>query len=165
MSNPVLDNGLAGLAFARQTTLGLLEDIPQDKLFYQLTPGGNHAAWVMGHLAVTDDFVLTKAGGREAKCPAAWEKLFGTGSTPTGKPGDYPAVGEIKEHLNLRREELIGWFKSLDEAKLASPLPEGTEWLAKTHGGAMATLAIHEGLHAGQLTMIRRSLGLAPKFA
>ncbi len=71
MSNPALENGLTALGFARQVTLGLLEDIPEDKLLHQLTPGGNHTVWVIGHLTVTDDDFLAKVGGREAKCPEA----------------------------------------------------------------------------------------------
>lgn len=162
MSNPAQENGLAALGFARQLTLGLLEDIPDDKLFQQPTPGGNHAVWVMGHLTVTDDDFLTSVAGREAKCPEAWQSLFRMGSKPTDNPGDYPSVAELGQHLQFRREELIGWFKSLDEAKLESALPE--EFIAKTYGASMSTLAVHEGLHAGQLTTVRRSLDIGPKF-
>ena len=164
MSNPALENGLAALGFARQVTLGLLEDIPEDKLLHQLTPGGNHAVWVIGHLTVTDDDFLAKVAGREAKCSEAWHNLFGTGSKPTDNPGDYPPISDLRQHLNLRRRELVGWFKSVDEAKLASPLPEELGTIAKTYGASMSTLAVHEGLHAGQLTMIRRALGIGPKF-
>ena len=38
MSIPALENGLETLAFARKATLGLLEDIPDDKLRFR--PGG-----------------------------------------------------------------------------------------------------------------------------
>jgi len=164
MSNPAMENGLAALGFARQVTLGLLEDIPEDKLFHQITPGGNHAVWVVGHLTVTDDDTLAKLAGREAKCPEAWRSLFGMGSKPTGNPGDCPSISDLRQHLDLRREELVEWFKSLDEAKLASSLPEELGTIAKTYGASMSTLAVHEGLHAGQLTMIRKSLGSGPKF-
>lgn len=164
MSNPALENGLTALGFARQVTLGLLEGIPEDKLFHQLTPGGNHAVWVTGHLTVTDDVFLTDVARREAKCSEAWHKLFGIGSGPTDNPDDYPPTPELRQHLDLRREELIGWFRSLDAATLAAPLPEALETVAKTYGASISTLAVHEGLHAGQLTMIRRSLGMGPKF-
>ncbi len=164
MSNPALENELAALGFARQMTLGLLEDIPEDKLFHQVTPGGNHAVWVIGHLTVTDDDTLAKLAGRGAKCSAAWRSLFGMGSKPTDKPADYPPISNLRQHLNMRREELVAWFESLDEAKLASPLPEELGTVATTYGASIFTLAVHEGLHAGQLSMIRRSLGIGPKF-
>jgi hypothetical protein len=165
MATAVLENGLAALAFARRVTLGLLEDVPKDRLFHQLTSGGNHAAWVIGHLAVTDDTLLSGLGGRAPKCPKSWEKLFGMGSQPTGNPSDYPPVAEITERLSQCREELAAWFGSMDEAKLASPLPKDMETFAASHGALMSSLAVHEGLHAGQLTMIRRDLGIGPKFA
>ena len=56
---PDVESGAAEWAgcvgFSRAMTLGLLEDIPEDKLSYQPTPRGNHAIHVTGHLTVTDD--------------------------------------------------------------------------------------------------------------
>ncbi len=163
MSNQALENGLAALGFARQVTLGLLEDFPEDKLFHQLVPGGNHAAWIIGHLTVTDANYLADIARQEANCPEAWRNLFGIGSRPTDNPADYPTMPDLRQHFDRRREELLAWFKSLDASKLASPLPEELGTVAKTYGATMSTLAVHEGLHAGQLAMIRRCLGLGPK--
>ncbi|KPK45852.1 MAG: hypothetical protein AMK72_10460 [Planctomycetes bacterium SM23_25] len=59
MPKLVLTNGVAMLEFARRVTLGLLEDIPEDKLFYQPFPGANHALWIIEHVAWDDSFFLT----------------------------------------------------------------------------------------------------------
>jgi hypothetical protein len=64
MPKLVLTNGVAMLEFARRVTLGLLEDIPEDKLFYQPFPGANHAIWIIGHVAWDDNFLLTALAGR-----------------------------------------------------------------------------------------------------
>ena len=74
------------------------------------------------------------------------------------------SVSVLVQHLHRARTDIIKWFQSQSADKLASPLPEELGTFAKTYGASLSTLAIHEGLHAGQLTMIRRSLGLGPKF-
>lgn len=162
--NLALETGVNVLNWARSKTLGFIEDIPEAKLCHQPIPGGNHAAWVMGHLANTDDFFLSTLVGQPRKFPESWGKLFGQGSTPTPNTTDYPSLTEMKEGLRMRREELIAFFKSMDADKLASPLPDDIKDFAANHATLMTTLAWHEGLHAGQLTIIRKSLGIAPKF-
>jgi len=163
MSNLALESGLAALELARRSTLAFLEDLSGDKLFHQTAPGTNHAVWIMGHLGVTDDFFLSSVGGQEPKCPQEWNKMFGMGSQPTTNPKDYPPPSKIRDNLNDRRRELIAWFKSMDADKLASPLPKEWHEFAPTHAALICSVAWHEGLHAGQLTLIRRSLGLSPK--
>ncbi len=162
--NLALETGVNVLNWARSKTLGLIEDIPEDKLCHQPIPDGNHALWVMGHLGWVDDYFLSVVGDRPAKPPETWQTLFGITSTPKPNPGDYPSPTELKEAMHHRREELIAFFKSMDADKLASPLPDDIKDFAANHATLMATLAWHEGLHAGQLTIIRKSLGIAPKF-
>jgi len=165
MASNVIENGLAALKFARDATLGFLEDIPRDKVCHQLTAGGNHALWITAHIALTDDDMLSGVGGRKRRCPADWTKLFGMGSKPVGDLGAYPSYDEIKQALHERREELAAWFKSLSDAQASAPLPKDFEFFAPNQAALASSIAWHEGLHAGQLTMIRRDLGIAPKFA
>jgi len=164
MASNVIENGLAALKFARDATLGFLEDIPADKVLHQLTPGGNHALWITAHIALTDDDLLSGVGGRDRKCPENWTRLFGMGSKPVGDAGAYPAYDEIKQSLHERREELTAWFKSMNESQSAAPLPKDFEFFAPNHAALASSLAWHEGMHAGQLTMIRRDLGIGPKY-
>jgi len=165
MPKLVLTNGLATLGFARRSTLGFLEDIPEDKLCYQPFPGTNHALWIIGHLACTDNFLLTAIGGRQTDLPATWNELFGMGSTPQPDPDAYPPPAEVRQQLDARRDELIEWFKSMDGDQLVAPLPEDYQTFARDHAALMTSIAWHEGLHAGQLTVVRKTLGLKPKFA
>lgn len=162
--NFALECGLNALRFSRDVTFGLLEDIPADKLCHQPIPGANHAVWVLGHMANTDDSFLSALGARPAKFPESWGKLFGQGSTATPNASDYPSLDELKENMNIRREELTAWFSGLDDDKLAAPLPENLQHFASNHAALLSSIAWHEGLHAGQLTIVRKSLGIGPKF-
>ena len=164
MSNIALDNGIAALQFARQATLGLLEDIPADKLAHQPCDAANHALWIVGHLAHADDFFMTALVKRPSKCSDDWKKLFGMGSTPQPEADAYPGLPELTESLSDRREELLGWFKAMTPQDFARPLPEDMAQFAANRGILMSSLAWHEGLHTGQLSVVRKSLGIAPKF-
>ena len=164
MGSEVLENGLFALKFARSATLGLVEDIPKDKYCHPLTQGGNHVLWVLGHLAVVDDEFLHTLGARDKKCPESWGKMFGTKSRPSARAGDYPAVDAVTAALAARREELTAHFRSMSDAELNAPVPDSVGRFGSTVASLMSSLAWHEGLHAGQITMIRRALGLGPKF-
>lgn len=164
MPKLVLTNGVAMLEFARRVTLGLLEDIPEDKLFYQPFPGANHALWIIGHVAWDDNFFLTTLGGKQTDFPPAWNELFGVGSVLQPEPAAYPSLAEIRQQLEARRAGLIEWFKSMDGDQLVTALPEDYQTFARDYAALMTSIAWHEGLHAGQLTVVRKALGLKPRF-
>lgn len=164
MSNPILDNGLVALEFARRTTLTLVEEIPQDKFCHQPFAGANHPLWNLGHLAVTDDYFMNELAQRQRGCPEGWWQMFGMGSEPKASLGDYPPIQEVQEAMHQRREEFIGWFKSMDEKALSGPLPDQWKGFARSYGALMSTVGCHEAMHAGQITVIRKSLGMKPKF-
>ncbi|MBU0641554.1 MAG: DinB family protein [Planctomycetes bacterium] len=165
MAEMVLTNGLVAIGFARRATLGLLEEIPADKACHQIFPGANHALWIVGHLAAGENSFLTSLAGVTTDFPAEWNDLFATGSTPHPDPGKYPTLTEVRAQLDRRREELIRWFKDMSDEQLAAPLPAEYEAFARNHAALLPSIAWHEGLHAGQLTVIRKALGLPPRFA
>jgi hypothetical protein len=159
----LVENGLFRLDFARRITLGMLEDIPHDRWCLQPIPDANHAMWIGGHLAATDDFFLVKVGGRTSALPAGWNELFATSSKPVSDLGAYPAPSEIQRQLADRRKDLKSWFQSLKEPELLAPLPGGMRFAANV-AELMPSVAWHEAWHGGQLSLVRKALGLAPKF-
>ncbi len=164
MSNVIIENGMAALNFARNWTLELLSDIPQDKLTHQPCAGGNHALWIAGHIAYADDIFMTHVGNKPARFSDSWVKLFGMETTPQADAGVYPTLSELTNALADNREGLLAWFSSMGAEDLAKPLPEDWRSFAANQGILMSTIAWHEGLHAGQLTVVRKSLGLGRKF-
>ncbi|HRX85345.1 MAG TPA: DinB family protein [Phycisphaerae bacterium] len=164
MSNPMVEGGMTVLAFSRKALLGMLEDVPEEKWTHQPVTGGNHAAWIIGHIASTDNFFLTAVAGRESKLPAEWNELFGMGSTPTAELERYPAPAELRDKLAALRGDVLEWYGSLDERQAQAPLPEDLKMFAPCVGLLGNSMAWHEGLHTGQLTVVRRSLGIGPKF-
>ena len=164
MAHQLLEAGLTTMEFARGNTFSFIEEVPEDKWCHQPIPDCNHTAWIVGHLAATDDYFLSTLSGRPSCLPERFKELFAMGSKPVGDSSAYPSPSELKAKLSGCREDLVAWLKSLDETKLLSPLPGDLANFAPSHAALCPVLAWHEGLHGGQLTMIRKALGIAPKF-
>ena len=79
--------GKATLDLARIWTFKLTEGIPKDKLTFQPVPKTNHALWILGHCAVSDEH-FPKAMGADggAALDPSWGELFCMGYTPVDDP-------------------------------------------------------------------------------
>ena len=155
-----VDAGLSGLAFARGFTHKLIEGIPDDKLTHRAAPGSNHALWIMGHLAHSENSFCSKVSGNESVLPENYAKLFGMGSEPSDDASTYPSKAELLDSLDKARTALTDWLGGLNEDQLAAPLPEDYQMFGPNVASLASAIAYHEGVHAGQLIEIRRSLGL-----
>jgi hypothetical protein len=107
---------------------------------------------------------LVALGGREATLPESWASLFGPGSDPSDDAAEYPSAADVLYQLSAQRDALTAWFREMDSQRLRQPLPPNWARFGATHAVLMNTIAWHEGLHAGQLSVVRKSLGLAPRF-
>lgn len=163
MSRAVLEAGLSTMAFARKSLLALIEDVPAERLVHPPTPNGNHALWILGHLVWTDDFFLSGLSGSASLCSPHFVEQFGMGSTPVYRADAYPPLAELRTRAARHREGLEAYFRSLPDTRLNEALPEKYAFAAN-YMSLPGVLAWHEGMHTGQLTVVRRSLGLAPKF-
>ncbi len=164
MSSRELETGIATLNFARHMTMRLLDAIPDEHWFHAPLAAGNTAAWIAGHLAWEDDDCLEHlVEGRGSRLGASWSERFAQGTTPSVIAADYPTIAEIRTALATLREELSGFFTASAD-RLADPLPDGLHGFARDMAALMPFLACHEMIHVGQLTVIRKSLNLAPVF-
>ncbi len=158
------DVGLAALRFSRKLLSGMLDATPDGMWCAQPVAGINHPLWLMGHVAWEDDDILVTLTGGASALPDGWKAMFGTGSKPSSSLNDYPPVSEVRRCFDMTRESLLAWYGGLDEATLASPLPDALQGTAESYAALAGTLAWHEGLHAGQLTVARKLMGLPPVF-
>ncbi|RMF79602.1 MAG: DinB family protein [Planctomycetota bacterium] len=162
MSKAILEGCLVGLEFSRSALLRLAEDIPAESRTHQPVPGANHLMWVLGHLATTDDYFLSKLSGRPQKFDEEWLAKFWMGSTPRADVADYPPYQQLVDIAKERRAALTDYLRSLSDEQLAAAMPEGIASFAPSVAALPACLAAHEGLHSGQLTVQRKSLGIPP---
>src|SRR5262245_51351068 len=88
------------LARAREQTLALTADVPDDRMAEQPWPGCNHPAWVLGHLLLLDLIILGRLEVSGAPTPEpGWDGVYGPGSSPQGDRGVYLARADCLGRL------------------------------------------------------------------
>ena len=161
-----LNTAIDQIRQARRYTEDLLQNIP-DEYWFSSPPGGvTHVAWQVGHLAVCEYALALKRvrGVRpddEQLVSAEDYRLYGKGSEPVFDASAYPPVAEIRELLQRVHQRTLDELASLDEATVAEPTSDPPHPMFNTKLGALVWCAQHEFLHAGQIGLLRRQLGLA----
>jgi DinB superfamily len=154
------------IAFARNYTIGLLDQTPTIEWFRQPPGGVSHIAWQVGHLTFAEyRLALLRIRGPKIQDDALfsheWMRLFGPESVPDADPNKYPRPAEIRAFFDRIHEQVVGEIKGLDEAELDQPVLKPHP-LAKTKLWSLLWCAQHEMLHAGQIGLLRRLLGYPP---
>lgn len=149
---------------ARATLLDFLADIPDDKATHQLFDGANHPAWIVGHLTWANRSILSALTGEADELADSWMAEYGFGSKPRSDASTYPPLSELRQLFEASCDAFVKWSEGLSDEQAAAATPEAIQDFVKVNGAALPQLAWHIGLHAGQLTMVRRSLGHAWKF-
>jgi uncharacterized damage-inducible protein DinB len=154
------------IVFARDYTLGLLEQTPQAEWFRQPPGEITHVAWQVCHLAYAEYRLgLLRIRGEQSHDAELFSpdfvRLFGPNSVPSFDPANDLAPAEIRATLDRVHARVLEELSRLDDAELdqAVLLPHPT---AKTMLLALLWCAHHEMLHAGQIGLLRRLLGHAP---
>ncbi len=156
---------LLQLQFGRNFFDLLLADFKTPEQWtHQVCPGGNHALWIVGHLANSDNAIVGMIAPEKKVEGPAFTAKFRAGTQPTGNPSDYPPAEEVLAYWRERRQALASVVEGLTDADLEKPLPQGSPLAARLPdaGGLVSFISFHEGMHAGQLTMARRALGFKP---
>lgn len=164
LRDELIASGLATLDLARSVTDAMLEGLTDDQLTHRVCPTGQHALHIMGHLVFADAMTLGLDTPDAAALPEGFNEAFGMGATIKDHASDYPPVDQVRAHYAQKRDALKAWFSSLDDAALTAPLEGNWAQFGRNRAHLAQTLAWHEGTHTGQLSQIRRSLGLPHKF-
>lgn len=160
----LLETGLFVMQFARQATLGFLDGIEGESFVHTFTPDGSNAAYIAGHVAFTDDMTLQMLAGKPPALSEAERRLFDGGAAPTRSLADYPDKADLIARMNGIREDLVAYFSGLSDEQLTAPVEGPLAQFGDTRAKLMSSIGWHEGMHAGQLTVIRRQLGLPRVF-
>ena len=161
-----LDMAVAQIQFAREYTLSLLNDIPQEEWFLQPANGVSHIAWQVGHLAMAQyGLCLFRMRGRQPVdtelMSSSFRKKFSKGTTPDPDPAANPAPEEIRAVLDRVYEQAMRELPQFNEQQLDEPL-EAPFAAFPTKLGGLLFCSHHEMLHAGQIGLLRRLLGKPP---
>jgi hypothetical protein len=154
------------IVFARNYTIGLLDQTPAAEWFRQPPGGVSHIAWQVGHLAFAEyRMALWRIRGprpRDSELISETHRgLFGVESVPDSDPARYPSQADIRAVFDRVHEQALGELRGLDEGELDQPVPHPHRF-ANTKLKALLWCAHHEMVHAGQIGLLRRQLGYPP---
>ena len=120
----------------------------------------NNALWHLGHLAVTLPLLTRGLAGVDLQVPPDLLAGCRKGSSPAdwGAPPDF---GLVRQLLIAQPDQLLADYAA---GRFASFKPYTTSTGAVLDGieAAVHFNNVHEGIHVGQLLLLRRALGAAP---
>lgn len=147
------------------TFIKSMGDFPEDKLTFQIAPTDNHVLWTAGHMMTTyawwTKFLTTET---TEQIPTNLAEMYDGKKKPTSDASAYPSLQTVIEALNTQYEIFI---------KAVEHLPESEYYTAPAmDSGGFLTYKIdvlliqinHIGWHTGQISSLRRALGLPSLF-
>lgn len=159
-----LELAVEQIVFARNYTIGLLDQTPVGE-WYRLPQGGvSHVAWQVGHIAFSEYRlslwrIRGERPGDDALFSPKFKRLFGADSVPQADSTFSP--DELRSVLDRVHEQVLRELPGLNEAELNLPVRHPHPF-ATTKLRALLWYAQHEMLHAGQIGLLRRHLGYPP---
>lgn len=152
--------------FLQQYLSMLTADLQDDQ--WDLVPidGLHTVRWVLAHLASTGDYGL-RLLGQTTKCPRTWHIAYGPGSSGLTHPEIKPSKAELMNKLSEVYQALAGSHAAASPELLSQP--HGLGFLEKTSiqtKGQLIShlLTTHFSIHLGQLSAMRRQMGLPRLF-
>ncbi len=151
---------VAHLAWTHAMFEKVLDGFPEDKAAFQPSPTDNHLAWTLGHMATAYAWFATLLGAKMMPLPEIYTALFGPGAKPTPDPAAYPPLAELRANFKSAFARFTEAVKKQSPADLNKPPAAESHGFGKTRQEVILLTAWHDGWHAGQVSSLRRALGL-----
>lgn len=162
----MLTAAIGQIRFAREYTRALLDATPQE--LWMTIPEGlpGNIAWQVGHLTVSQyGLLMFRIRGREPEdlelIPGRFRKAYGRGSVPKSDPSVQPTPEELVDRLGRVFDSGLSVLESVTPATLLEPI-DMPYAVYPVKLGAILFCPLHEQIHAGQIGLLRRALGLEP---
>lgn len=145
----------------------VVEGIDDARLAEIPAPGLKPPVWMLGHLAIANDYALDILG-RARVCPEHWHADFGPGSVPLEGKGPSPSRAELVSAFERGHGAVREALPSANPEAMAAPNPLPMPFLQEnlpTVGDLLAhLLTTHASFHLGQISTWRRASGLPEVF-
>jgi hypothetical protein len=137
-----------------------LADFSDQDMLVRPVPSANHALWQLGHLAVTEAWMLEHLTGNDAVPPPAhWQGKFKKDQAKNDDPEFFPKKGEILAYFDKVRAATADWVRASTPAALEKGTGDAIKAFAPTAGHLILMFPVHAAMHIGQFQVIRRKLG------
>jgi hypothetical protein len=136
-----------------------LNSISDETLKQEITPGGNHGIWILGHLIASEDDLAEYIGNGEIMFPEYKEIFRKGGKILTAE--SYPSATQLRGDWRKVLEKNEKLYASLTDEELSSPhnrvLDDNIENdFFKTRERCISFWHFHQVHHAGQLALLKR---------
>jgi hypothetical protein len=160
-----LNLAIEQIVFARTYTQRFLDHTKREDWFRQPPSGITHIGWQIGHLAMAQyRMALERIRGKLPEdtdlISDEFLTLFGKESVPQD-PTEYPSLAEIQAVFDRVHQQVLKELPTLTDTDLDTSVLKPHS-LVKTKLWALLWCAQHEGVHAGQIGLLRRMLGYPP---
>lgn len=152
----------------RRYTNMTLDGISSEDWFTVPKGGRTHIAWQVGHMAV-GQYGLALAIPRgerkedEELIPSSFREHFAPGSTPDPDPDSNPPVAEIARVFRRVYKRVLTELPTFTDDLLDETSAIEHPMFSKNFGSLMWAIQ-HEYTHAGQISLLYRLNGGAPRF-
>jgi hypothetical protein len=150
------------LTTSKNLVVRYVEDLSAAEYLHRPVPAANCVAWLLGHLTMTDRRAMAGVFGGEnlPALPEGFDKKF-------SRSAGCPQASEFGDVTNLLPLFVIHRDLLIDKARTATPqllstVMEKPHPMFSTPGEMLSFISVHSAMHAGQITIIRRSLGRPP---
>jgi|694.fasta_scaffold00333_52 hypothetical protein len=152
--------------FLRQYLKMITNDLDERHLDAIVINGFHSPRWILCHLAIAGDMGLRMLG-KDRHCPKTWAVAYGPGSDGSTHPKIAPSKEELLSKISDIYTELASAVQSAPSELLEQP--HSLELLKssalQTNGHLIShLLTTHFAVHLGQLSTIRRQIGLPHLF-
>lgn len=151
---------LESLNWTHAMTAQLANSVPPEKVTWQSAPTDNHVLWTLGHLATAYSWFASLIDGKGAELPGDYDKLFAFKSAPVNDPSKYPSIDSVRQLHEAAYRRMIEAIGDLTDAEALKPTTTDTGGFVKTKLEAIHRAIWHESWHQGQISTLRRAMGL-----
>lgn len=156
-----------GLETSINITMPLIDDMKDAPLTQPTPQGGNHALWVLGHIAYSESNIVSHIIMGNENPLIGWKEMFGGGSEPVTDADYYLPWDEVRQKFDEVRADTLKYLNTLSDSDLDQPTkncPPGREKFMGTVGSGFLVLIAHPMMHRGQVADARRMAGRKPLF-
>ena len=149
--------------------MNLINDLKDEQLTQPTINGGNHALWILGHIAYSESSLTHCMIQGNETCPLEHLKeLFDFKCTPSTDASIYPSFDSILADYENAHAQTLAYLDTLSESDLDKPAlgcPDEYKEFFGTVAQCFMVMALHPSMHYGQLADTRRALGRSPMMA
>jgi len=144
------------LTASQQVLKSILDDITEEESMVIIADNTNHIRWQVGHL-ISSAYNALSLFGQDSEERKEFDKSFGYGSVISKETSDYPSFEELRAKLYDLQAMMIQVVGNLSDEVLEQEIGDADQ--KRPLWQPMSFLRMHDLYHAGQIVMIRRSLG------